>query len=381
MHILKPTRRKLAALTGSFAVLAAIALLAVGWFYSNEIRSGALAIDHDAPVYEVGVLTAENGQVTLRFPQGGDPADEPEAMGLEWPGGYARIGRTLSLDGLVATRAYTPLEGSLAAGQMVRLDKFAFPGDPMSAHGTAFDDVRFEAPLGDLAAWQVDGTADTWAVFVHGKASDQGEALRMLPVVTRAGLPSLVITYRNDEGAAQDPSAYYQYGVTEWADLDAAVRHALAQGAEDVVLIGYSMGGAIVMSFLLESPLADRVAGIILDAPMLDFGATIDLAAEDRGLPVFLTWVAKRVTGVRFGIDWEALDYLDEAGELSAPILLFHGSADETVPVSISETLAAERPGLVTYEGFEGAPHVGAWNVDPERYETAVAEFLQRVAR
>jgi pimeloyl-ACP methyl ester carboxylesterase len=264
---------------------------------------------------------------------------------------------------------------------MVRLDKFAFPGDPMSAHGTAFDDVRFEAPLGGLAAWQVDGTSGTWAIFVHGKASDRGEALRMLPVVTRAGLPSLVITYRNDEGVAQDPSAYYQYGTTEWEDLDAAVRHALAQGAQGVVLIGYSMGGAIVVSFLLESPLADRVSGVILDAPMLDFGATIDLAAEDRGLPAFLTWIAKRVTSVRFGIDWGELDYLDEAGELSVPILLFHGDADETVPRSISETLAAERPDLVTYESFEDGPHVGAWNVDPKRYEAAVAEFLETVAR
>ena len=114
---------------------------------------------------------------------------------------------------------------------------------------------------------------------------------------------------------------------------------------------------------------------------MLDFGATIDLGAERRGLPVFLADVGKLVSSVRFGIDWAALDYLARADELSVPILLFHGDADTTVPQRTSESLAEARPDLVTYEAFDGAAHVGAWNADAQRYEEAVAAFLQRVAR
>lgn len=135
------------------------------------------------------------------------------------------------------------------------------------------------------------------------------------------------------------------------------------------MLVGYSMGGGIVANFLIRSPFADRVVGAILDSPMLDFRATIDLGAERRGLPIFLAGVGKFVSSVRFGVDWAALDYLDRADELSVPILLFHGDGDTTVPQRTSETLVEGRPDLVDYEAFDGAVHVGAWNAAPERCE------------
>jgi uncharacterized protein len=52
-----------------------------------------------------------------------------------------------------------------------------------------------------------------------------------------------------------------RYGLTEWRDLAAAAQYALARGARRLLLVGYSMGGAIVVSFLEHSPLAARVAG------------------------------------------------------------------------------------------------------------------------
>ena len=55
--------------------------------------------------------------------------------------------------------------------------------------------------------------------------------------------------------------------------------------------------------------------------------------------------------------------------------------SSDLVPVSISERFAKSRPDLVTYEFFAGAPHGGAWNVDSERYEAVVGEFVDRVAR
>ena len=119
----------------------------------------------------------------------------------------------------------------------------------------------------------------------------------------------------------------------------------------------------------------------ILDSPMLDLGSTIDLRAEQRGLPGFLTGIAKVITSLRFDVDWDALDYVSRVDELSVPILLFHGDGDKSVPQRTSEALAEARPDLVTHEAFDGAAHVKSWNADPERYEEAVAAFLERVAR
>jgi hypothetical protein len=114
---------------------------------------------------------------------------------------------------------------------------------------------------------------------------------------------------------------------------------------------------------------------------MLDFGATIDLDARQRGLPGFLTTLAKRIAGFRFDIGWSDLNYLSRADELAVPVLLFHGEADETVPVKTSDALAESRPDIVTYERVEGAGHVRSWNVDPEAYEAAVRDFLALATR
>ncbi len=141
------------------------------------------------------------------------------------------------------------------------------------------------------------------------------------------------------------------------------------------------MGGGIVINFLYESDLSGVVRGVILDAPMLDFGATVDLGASRRGYPGVVSALAKAFAGFRFDIEWKATNYLDRVAELRAPILLFHGDEDTTVPISTSDKLSDARPELVEYVRVSGAEHVGAWNKDRETYEDAVRRFLARVSR
>ena len=75
-----------------------------------------------------------------------------------------------------------------------------------------------------------------------------------------AGWTSLVPTYRNDEDVPAGPDGRYNLGLSEWRDLEAAVDHAVRSGAQEVLLVGWSMGGAIVLQFLDRSPLADVVS-------------------------------------------------------------------------------------------------------------------------
>ena len=89
---------------------------------------------------------------------------------------------------------------------------------------------------------------------------------------------------------------------------------------------------------------------------------------------------AKGIAGVRYDLDWGQLDYVDRAGRLAAPMLVFHQAGDPTVPVAISEALASARPDLVTFERFTGDGHVQSWNTDRARYERALRAFLERVA-
>lgn len=364
------------------ALVASVGLLGFGYYYAEVLRDGALKPDREPDELDLEVTALDEGRVTLRPT---DKADEDGdwthrgTFGLEWAGGYAQVGEILDRDDEQVVREFFPWRGSLRVGDMVRLDSFAFPGDPQQAHGIPFEEVTFPARLGNFPAWFVDGPHDTWAIFVHGKGANRRESLRMLPVFHQLGLPSLVITYRNDEEAPTNADGYYRQGETEWEELQAAAQYAVDRGAERVILVGYSMGGAIVMSFLLQSSLSQLVEGVILDAPMLDLEAIVDKESRDRGVPGFLTNVGKAIAGWRFNIHWGEVDYLSRADELSVPILLFHGEADGTVFVETSDALAEIRPDIVTYVRSVGVDHVRSWNAAPAAYEAAVREFAVRL--
>ncbi len=141
--------------------------------------------------------------------------------------------------------------------------------------------------------------------------------------------------------------------------------------------MGYSMGGAMILNFLYQSQLADKVVGIILDAPMLNFGATVDSGAMQLGVPRFFIALGKFISTLRFAINWEDLNYLSRANQLTLPLLLFHGNADTTVPIEISDSLATRWSGMLTYAPIRGATHIRSWNMNPDLYEKKVSRFLQ----
>jgi len=355
-----------------------------GWYLSDVLKDGALAPNRDAPQNDLEVVAIGEDRVTLRV----TPASEEDGpwtkdgiWGLSRDGGYDQVGAILEINDQQVVRELFPITADLKVGERVRLDSFTFPDDPQQAFGLPFEEVSCSSPLGSFPAWFVGGDGDTWAIFVHGKGASRREALRTLPTVAELGLSSLVITYRNDEGLPSNPDGFYRYGQTEWEDLEGAASYALEHGAEDLVLVGYSMGGAIVANFLYESDLAERVRGVILDAPMINFNATIDLGARQKGYPGLVTTIAKGVASLRFDVDWGALDYLKHTDDLRAPILLFHGDDDERVPVETSDALAEARPDLVKYVRVADATHVRSWNMGPAAYRAAVSDFLQDLAR
>ncbi len=360
--------------TGGAAILAVASLVAGSCWTTGEIRRSAFHVDHDPDEFELRVAAVESGLVTVRGANRDLRRDG--VFGLQWPGGYGRMGEIVSVDGDAVTRRWSLLEGELAAGDSVRLDVFAMPHDPLRAHGIAFREVTYRAQLGETPAWLIEGDRDTWLVHVHGKGSEPGEGLRMLPAAVKLGMPVLAIQYRNDADAPSIDGDRYHYGATEWADLEAAVQYALDEGARDVIVAAHSMGGGIALSFLERSPLAERVSALILDAPMLELRRTIDLGIRESALPAGLAGPLRTLTGWRAGIDFNAVDYLSRAGELRVPVLLFHGDEDDIIPVELSREFAAARPDLVTYIEAPGLGHTQAWNGDPEAYERAVSEFL-----
>lgn len=359
---------------------------AAGWYISDRIIAGFRVTPYVVE-YDTDVLAVDSDIITIGVSEEVTvESDRDAVMGLRWAGGYGQIGPAVSVDGETEVRPFTLLAGELPpiGSDIADFDSFAFPGDPSSL-GIEFDTVTYPGPLGDLEAWFVAGRGSTWIVAVHGRAAARTEFLRLLDATRQLDYPTLLITYRNDPEAPSTEDSLLLLGQDEYADVAAAVDYALARGASDVILVGPSMGGAISLGYALHQQ-EGVVRGLILEAPAADIREITNLRSGEA-LPVggflgdSLIAAGRLFVTLRTGLDFDAVDYVDRADELNMPVLVFQGTDDPTVPVEISQALAAARPDLIRLQVIEDAAHVRAWNEDPDSYQTAINGFLEQVGR
>lgn len=366
---------------GVLALLVALAVgVAITWHFSSVV----LVPDHHDWPLNVQVEDVKPGRIAL---SGDDDSAQPGIYGLDWQTGHAIVGPVLSEGDDAVTRRLSDVRGYLVPGIQVGLDSHVYAGDPRQALGLPFRSVGVPDQLGPMPAWLIPAAASapratrhTWAIVVHGHNDNRQNDLRIAPALRQAGLTSLMISYRNDLGAPQSPDGLYHLGQSEWVDLQAAVRYALAHGARRVVLVGYSMGGALIAQFMQRSPLSRDVAALVLDAPVLDWRSLIEYNTEQIGLPGFFALPVEWTIDARANPDWDSLDALNHTEDFHLPILLFHSTEDQLVPISTSDKFAAELPRWVTYYRVPVVGHTESWNLNPRLYDQRLKRFLLQKA-
>ncbi|HZU92307.1 MAG TPA: alpha/beta fold hydrolase, partial [Microbacterium sp.] len=177
----------------------------------------------------------------------------------------------------------------------------------------------------------------------------------------------------------------YALGAAEWRDIDAAISYALRHGADDVILMGWSMGGAISLQTAVNSANRDRIVGLILESPVVDWRTVLRFQARESGLRAPLPALAMgalevplmaRLSGADDAISFDRLDMVARAEELSAPILILHSDDDGFVPSDASHALQRARPDLVTMPHFSVARHTKIWNYDQNGWTAAIDGWL-----
>lgn len=356
------------------ALIVAIVLLVATWVQGAAIERDWLTVS--TSIDEGSAVLEEIAGGTALLTGDADVA-RPGVWMIRNRDGWARLGPVVSSDEDGVRRAVLAANGAMRPGSGVRFTRIGWPADEPPVE---VEDVVLDGPLGEHAAWVMEGTDDTWVILVHGNGADRSEALRLLPVLRAAGYPAIVPTYRNDVGAPPSRGEHHGYGRDEWRDVDAAVDLALASGARDLVLVGYGSGGSIVGTFLYESREADRVVAVVLDAPVLSLGISVDEAWAPAQVPGFIVGWAKAMATFRYGVDWAELDHVARSAEWAPPVLILHGREDREAPLRASAEFATSRIDSTLLLTFPGAGYGASWNVDPDRYEAAVTSFLAQHA-
>ncbi|MFC0678085.1 alpha/beta hydrolase [Lysobacter korlensis] len=300
--------------------------------------------------------------------------------------GHARLGEVLSHTDDTVTRRVLGVDfGELSRARRGRLGGWFYLG-PREL-GFPYSHVEIPTTVGNAPAWQIPAAEDTgrWVIQVHGRAVQRSEGLRAVPVFREHGYTSLLISYRNDGDAPPSEDGRYALGDAEWLDVEAAIRFALDSGARDIVLMGWSMGGAIVLQTITRSKLAHAVRGVVLESPVVEWRTALAFQAATMRLPrvvqdgvlaLIASPFARRLTGQHRPIDLARLDLVRRASILTLPILLLHSADDGFVPVDASRRLAAARPDLVRFEEFRQARHTKLWNHDPDRWNAVIRDWL-----
>ncbi|GHI08702.1 hypothetical protein AQI88_03890 [Streptomyces cellostaticus] len=303
----------------------------------------------------------------------------PGTYGLAGDGSHAVVGPVLEAAehtaDTVVRRLVRVTHGTLAPGDAVWLTPNLYVGNPGAALGLDHADIDIPGELGALPAWFVPGFRDTWVIAVHGLGTTREQAMNVMAFLHGRRLPVLALAYRGDLGAPRPPDGLGHLGETEWRDVDAAIRYAVRYGARRVILLGWSTGATMALRAAEHSAVRERVAGLVLDSPVLSWPATLRALAQARHTPEPLLPLAVRAAQGRAGLQADRHAEADSE-RLAVPTLIIHGPDDTVAPWEYSRRLAARRPDRVALHTVPGAPHAAMWNADPKGYEERLRRFL-----
>ncbi|MER6624729.1 alpha/beta hydrolase [Streptomyces sp. NPDC000931] len=364
----------------------AAAVTAVIGAAATAVAAGRLASDAALRMPPGGPLPTEPG-LTVHATAAGritltrDFATlRPGRHGLTGDGFHAVVGPVLpgapdSAD-TVVRRLERVTYGSPEPGDRARLTPNLYVGDPGGALGLDHTDLDVPGELGPLPAWFVPGARDTWVIAVHGLGTTREHTMNLMEFLHRHRFPVLAPAYRGDPGAPRSPDGLNHLGETEWRDLDAVLHHAVDSGARQVVLYGWSTGATMALRAAARSEVRARVAGLVLDSPVLSWEATLRALAAARHTPGALLPLAVRAAQGRTGLYGDRGPGALHLDRIAVPTRIFHGPDDTVAPWRFSRRLAADHPDTIALHTVRGAPHGAMWNADPEAYEEALRRSL-----
>ncbi len=213
---------------------------------------------------------------------------------------------------------------AVCAGMYTMQRSLVFPklADHVTAAEAGFpeaQEVALQTSDGErLIAWFVAPKPDKpLFIYFHGNGDTLNWRVNRDRSLIADGSGLLAVSYRGYEGSTGSPSE-------DGMHLDAAAAYAFAAehhiAPDRIVLWGHSLGTGVAVWLAAER----KIKALVLEAP---YTSVADVAAMNYPLlPV--RWLLKD----QFHSDW----LIDK---VTAPVLVFHGDKDDTIPISFGQRL------------------------------------------
>lgn len=181
----------------------------------------------------------------------------------------------------------------------------------------------------------------------------------------------------DQRGSGKSGGNTISFGVKERWDALYWINYAKERfGDIPVFVVGVSMGGAISL-MITDMDLPKNVKGVIADCPYSSPKAIIQKVCRDRGMPdkiyPFVT-LGALIYG-HFNPNKEGA--VKSVKNAKVPVLILHGEADGFVPVSMAKEIYDSCTSKKHLYLFKDADHGMSYMVEPQKYESAVAGFIE----
>jgi uncharacterized protein len=246
---------------------------------------------------------------------------------------------------------------------------------PESFQGLKAGDVAFDLalpgePQQRLHLWWLPHTnpeAPT-LLYLHGTFRNLYYNHRKMEALRSAGFAVLAVEYRG----WGDSSVITPSEATIDADAQVAWVELVRRQPDPKkrVIFGHSMGTGVAVELASglsqQSHSQQNYAGLILEA---SFTRLPDVAKEVGVLGTVASWFAT-----------QEFNSVAKINNVTVPILMMHGTADNTVPIVLGRRLfEASSPGQAQWVEFEGGSHSGLDAEAPQRYAQAVRGLIQKL--
>ncbi|WP_258171102.1 alpha/beta hydrolase [Paenibacillus sp. R14(2021)] len=275
----------------------------------------------------------------------------------------------------------------------------ALTTNPLAAKGLAYSDASFPSKSGrtTVHGWYIPAiTGKTnsngfavpsrrTVVFSHGYGANREES--WVPMYDLAALLHglqynvFMFDYGYASSGKRTPATG---GLEESQQLLASVKYARAQGADEVVVWGFSMGaGTALQAALQQSDADDRIDAMLLDSLFLPSSESLyNNVKQYLNMPRYpsiplIEWMLPFFTGVHF--DKIPVKQVIQTA-YAIPLYIMHGSDDAIAPVTTAEQIASDQYNSLSRKWVvPGGKHELLFRTRPKEYIQRAALFLSQV--